>query len=158
MIKSQIYHGKIYAGSTQLACTIKVEQVGMQLTVKAGTFTHTNGDTWVLPTDQVFNLTSNLTFDTECKIEIGDIQPDGIVDVWCATKLNDGIEEWNVPVGWRTGHLLAFPFIISAGATSLDNVEIFVLEVLPGFPEPEQMQAMGIERGVDGSMRMTGRA
>lgn len=42
MIKSEIYRGKIYAGDTPLACSIRVEQTGpMQLTVRAGSLTTT---------------------------------------------------------------------------------------------------------------------
>ena len=156
MIKSQIYRGKIYAGATKLACTILVEQTArMQFTVRSGTFTHTNGDSWILASDAVFNLASNPTFANECKIEIGDIA--GVVDVWCGTKLLDGIEEDNPPTGWNTGHVLAFTFTIPPGTTNLSGIDIFVLDVLPGFPSEAQMAAMGIERVADGTMKQTGR-
>ena len=63
----QIYRGKIYAGATQLASRIVVEQTGlMQITIRAGSFT-TTGDkklkirpeTFNLKSDQVFNLLSD---------------------------------------------------------------------------------------------------
>lgn len=42
MIRSDVYHGLIYAGDTPLALSITVEQTGlMQLTVRAGSFTTT---------------------------------------------------------------------------------------------------------------------
>ncbi len=156
MIKSEIHHGRIYAGTTQLACTIRIEQTApMRLTVRAGTFTSTSGRKLTLATDAVFDLAADATYPTECRIEIGDIA--GTPNIWCGTRRVDSIEEINPPIGWNTGHLLVFPFVIPPGTIKLDNVDIFILEVLPGFPEPEQMAAMGIERGTDGSMRMMGR-
>lgn len=136
MIKSELYQGKIYAGATQLACTIIVEQTNkMQLTVHKGVFTHTDGHTWVLANDAVFNLVADAVYSTECKIEIGDIEPDGIMDVWCGTKVNDGVEEFEQPVGWNSGHALVFNFVIPAGCKDLTPVDIYCLEVLPGFPD-----------------------
>ena len=134
-IKSEIYKGKIYSGSTQLASTIAVEQTGlMQLAVRSGVFTHTDGDTWTLATDAVFNLVSSPDYPTDVKIEIGDIEPDGIMDVWLGTCVMDGVDEFDVPVGWNTGHSLVFNFSIPAGCTDLTPIDIFVLTVLPGFP------------------------
>ena len=156
MIKSEIYHGKIYAGATQLACTIRIEQTApMQLKVNAGTLTQTDRRTWTLANDAVFNLTADAVYPTECKIEIGDVA--GVTNVWCATRLVDGVEEFNPPAGWNIGHTLAFTFTIPPGTTNLSAIDIFVLEVLPGFPNPAQMAAMGIERGADGSIRQTGK-
>lgn len=44
MIKSEVYRGLIYAGSTPLASSIILEQTGpMQLTVRAGTLIDTDG-------------------------------------------------------------------------------------------------------------------
>ena len=135
-IKSEIYKGEIYAGDTQLSSTIAVEQTGaMQLTVKAGTFTHTDGQPWLLDADAVFDLVSDANHPTSVKIEIGDIEPDGIMDVWCGTKVEDGIEEFDVPEGWNIGQELVFNFSIPAGCTDLTPIDIFVLTVLPGFPE-----------------------
>ncbi len=157
MIKSQIYHGKIYAGATKLASTIRIEQTApMQLTARAGTVTHTDGRAWTLANDAVFSLAADAMYPTECKIEIGDIA--SADNVWCATRLVDGVEEMNSPTGWNMGHVLVFPFVIPPNATDLSNVDIFVLTVLPGFPEPAQMAALGIERGADGSIRQMGRA
>lgn len=135
-IKSETYQGKIYSGSTQLASTIAVEQTGlMQLTVRKGLFTHTDGRTWTLATDAVFNLASSPDYPTDVKIEIGDIEPDGIMDVWCGTCVQDGVDEFDIPAGWRTGHSLVFNFTIPAGCTDLTPIDIFVLTVLAGFPE-----------------------
>lgn len=136
MIKSELYKGKIFAGATQLASTIMVEQTGaMQLTVRAGVFTHTDGTEWTLGVDAVFNLVSSPVYLTEVKIEIGDIQPDGIMDVWCGSCVQDGVDEFDIPAGWRTGHSLVFNFSIPAGCTDLTPIDIFVLTVLAGFPE-----------------------
>ena len=136
MITSQINRGKIYAGETQLSNTVAVEQTGlMQLTVRAGVFTHTNGDTWLIENDQVFDLVADADYSTSVKIQIGDIEPDGIMDVWCGTIVNDGVEEFDEPEGWHTGHDLVFNFNIPAGCTDLTPINIYVLEVLPGFPE-----------------------
>ena len=135
-LKSETYQGKIYAGSTQLFSDIVVKQSGnMQLTVKAGTFRHTNGVEWMLEDDAVFDLLSDPTNETQVKIEIGDIEPDGIMDVWCGTCVQDGIEEFDEPIGWNTGHSLVFNFSIPAGCTDLTPIDIFVLTVLAGFPD-----------------------
>ena len=143
-IKSETYKGQIYAGSTKLASTIVVEQTGlMQLTVKSGVFTHTNGSKWILDTDAVFNLVSSPDYPTDVKIEIGDIEPDDIMDVWCGTCVQDGVDEFDIPAGWNIGHALVFNFSVPAGCTDLTPIDIFVLTVLPGFPEgtgPEDWQ------------------
>lgn len=132
-IKSLIYQGEIYAGATKLACTIAVAQTGpLQLTVSAGSFTHTDGRTWVNDTPAVFDITPDAVYPTECKIEIGDIG--GAADIWCASRLLDGIEEFDTPPGWNNGHVLVFPFVVPPGCTDLAAVDIFVLTVLPGFP------------------------
>ena len=135
MIKTQIYQGLIYAGESLLKNTITVEQTGaMQLTVKAGIFTHTNGDTWTLEDDQVFDLVADVYYTTDVRIQIGDI--DNVVDVWCGTKVNDnGIEEFDEPTGWNAGHDLVFNLTIPAKCTDLTPIDIYVLEVLPGFPD-----------------------
>ncbi len=133
MIVSEIGCGKIYAGDTQLASTITVEQTAaMQLTVRAGTFVHTNGNTWTLATNAVFDLAAHASTPTECIIEIGDIA--GAVDCWCGTRLLDGAEDFDVPTGWRSGHAIVFPFVIPAGTTALDPIEICTLTVEPGYP------------------------
>ncbi len=156
MLKSEIHNGKIYAGETQLACTIRIEQTApMQLTVRAGTFTHTDGRAWTLAGDAVFDLAADATYPTECKIEMGDVA--GVANVWCATRLVDGVEEFNPHVGWNTGHTLAFPFAIPPGAIDLSGIEIFVLQVLAGFPTAGEMKSMGIEVDNTGKMRQTGR-
>lgn len=135
-IKSELYKGKIFSGDTQLASTILVEQTGaMQLTVRAGTFTHTDGRTWTLDADAVFDLVADANYPTQVTIEIGDIEPDGIMDVWCGTKVQDGIEDFDIPEGWNAGHPLVFGFSVPAGCTDLTPIDIFVLTVLDGFPE-----------------------
>jgi hypothetical protein len=147
-IKSEVYQGKIYAGATQLSCTIVVEQTApMQLTVRSGVFTHTNGTTWTLESDAVFNLVSSPSYPTEVKIEIGDIQPDGIMDVWYGTCVRNGIDDFDVPAGWHTGHPLVFNFSIPAGCTDLTPLDIFVLTVLPGFPDGTTVADWQIQLG-----------
>ena len=133
-IKSEKYQGLIYAGVTQLSNTVTLEQTGlMQLTVRAGVFVHTNGDTWTLEDDLVFNFTADAYYPTFVRIQIGDI--DGIVDIWCGTMVDDGVEEFNEPEGWRKGHDLTYNFEIPAGCTDLTPIDIYVMEVLPGFPD-----------------------
>ena len=150
MIKSEIGHGKIYAGDTPLALTIVVEQTGpMQLTVRAGSFTGTGqrrkdhdgkwlpwieeSKTYVLVADQVLNLTSDPVFSKEYDI---DLVSDGVTtDILVRSKLNDGIEEFApYPVGWKQVHDLILPFTVPAGTADLAGVDIYVWTVLPGFP------------------------
>ena len=133
-IKSEIYRGKIYSGATQLSNTITITQTGlMQLTVKAGTFINTKANAWILVNNQVFDLASDEDYPTSVILQIGDIN--GIVDVWCGTKIMDGIEEFDEPEGWNKGHNLTYNFEIPAGCTDLTPIDIYVLEVLPGFPD-----------------------
>ena len=131
MIKSKVNEGRINAGGTQLASTIVIEQTGlMQLTVNSGAFTHTNGDTWMLEDDQIFDFVADADYSTSVKIQIGDI--DGVVDVWCGTKVNDGIEEFDKPEGWNTGIDLIYNFVIPAECIDLTPIDIFVLDVVSG--------------------------
>lgn len=133
MMRSEITRGKIEIGATQLASTITVIQTApLQLTVKEGTFTHTDGRAWILANDAIFSFTTDAVYPIECKIEIGYIA--GMANVWCGTRLLDGIEEMNPPLGWNTGHVLIFPFVISPNTTDLSAVDIFVLTVVSGFP------------------------
>ena len=150
-IKSEIYRGKIYAGTTKLNCSINIEQTApLQLTISTGTFTHTNGVSWRLEADQVFDITPDAVYPTECKIEIGDSRVGdvyGVVDVLCATRLLDGIEEFDTPPDWKTGHVLAFPFVVPAGCMNLSAVDIFVLTVLPGFPDGTTAEDWKVQSG-----------
>ncbi len=146
MIKSEIYHGKIYAGPTNLACSIVIKQTApMQLTIHAGTFTYTDDQAWTLTAPTVFDVPADPTYPTECKIEIGDIG--GVPDAWCASRLLDGVEEFDTPPGWNSGHVLAFPFVIPAGCADLAGVDIFVLSVLPGFPDSTTAEDWQVQSG-----------
>ena len=151
MTKSEIFRGKIYAGETFLACSINITQTApMQLTIRAGTFTHTDGVSWRLEADQVFDITPDAVYPTECKIEIGDGKVGdvyGVVDVLCASRLLDGIEKFDTPPDWFTGHVLAFPFTVPAGCVDLADVDIFVLTVLPGFPDGTTADDWKIQSG-----------
>ena len=134
MITSEIYYGKIHAGATKLACSINIEQTApMQLTIHAGKFCHTDGKAWTINAAAIFNIASDPTYPTECKIEIGDIG--GVTDVLCASRLLDNTEEFDIPPGWNSGHVLVFPFVVPAGCVDLDTVEICILTVLPGYPD-----------------------
>lgn len=143
MIKSEMYRGKIFAGDTKLANTIRVEQTApMQLTFRAGTFTHTDGQQWALDSDVSVDLMSDANYPTMCQIEIGVLA--GTVNVWCGLQRMDGVEEMNPPAGW-IGHLLVLPFIIPPGATSLPD--IYVITVEPGFPDGTTAQDWKIQMG-----------
>ena len=145
-IKSEVYRGKIYAGATKLACSINIEQTApMQLTVSTGSFIHTDGRTWDTSAPAVFDIAPDTTYTTECKIEIGDIN--GVTDIWCASKLLDGIEEFDTPPGWNSGHHLAFPFVVPAACVDLGAVDIFVLSVLPGFPDGTTAEDWQVQSG-----------
>ena len=133
-IKSELYQGKVFAGDTQLSSTIAVEQTDkMQLTIKAGTFTHADGMQWTLDSDAIFDLVADANYPTQVMIEIGDIE--SVVGVWCGTCVMDGIEEFDIPEGWNAGHALAFNFAIPAGCSDLAPIDIYVLTVPDGFPD-----------------------
>ena len=147
-IKSEVYNGKIYAGDTQLSSTLEVEQTGaMQLTVKSGTFTNTGGTQWTLDADVVFDLVADENCPTNVKIEIGDVEPDGILDVWCGTCVQDGIEEFDVPEGWIAGHPLVYNFSIPSGCTDLTQIDIYALTVLDGFPDGTTAEDWKTQKG-----------
>jgi hypothetical protein len=119
----------------------------MQLTVRKGRFTHTDGSYWTLPADAIFDLVADPNYPTEVKIEIGDIEADSVADIWCGTRVCDGVEEFDPPVVWNSGHPLVFNFIVPAGCTDLTSVDIFVLTVLPGFPEGTTAEDWKVQSG-----------
>lgn len=139
MIKSEIFRGKIYAGDTAFSSTIEVEQTGdMEITVHAGEFT-TTGDTgkqelpahYVLEEDAVFSdLLPNPTRVKYYQAELGLL--DGKVDVLMRSRLDAFYPP--VPEGWQTIHILIFDFPVYPDTTKLDDIDISVLTVLPGFP------------------------
>jgi len=138
MIQSQVNKGKIYSGVTSLASDISVVETGlMQLTVKAGSFT-TTGDkrlgiapqTFVLLSDSVFNLTSDVAMTKFYKAELG-VDAAGVVDVLMRSRIDDYPD---APVGWQKIHDIVFEFALPPNTLSLDMVDILVLTVEQGFP------------------------
>ena len=89
--------------------------------------------THTLPADEVLNIISDVTFDTLYEI---DLVTDGTqVTVLMRSKLDDEIEAYaDLPVGWERAHDLIYEFRVPAGASDISSIDIFVLEVLPGFP------------------------
>lgn len=141
MIKSEMFRGLIYAGETLLASTIQVEQTGpMQLRVKAGSFTTTDGSILELAEDQILDLEPSMV-SRQVSLILG--LYNGSVNLLLNEQLY-GFEERHPPEEWRSTQILVLPFSIPAGATELPD--IFVLSVLPGFPEgtgPEDWKVQG---------------
>ena len=140
-VTSRLYRGTIFSGDTSLACTIRIDQTGpLQLTVRAGQFTstgdrrlHIPSETFALTADQALDLAAHPTYATAYRAYLA---TDGTtVDVLLQSRVLDGIEDWpDQPAGWQIVHPLVYEFVLPAGATSLDGVDIPVLAVLPGFP------------------------
>lgn len=134
MIKRKQGKGKIYSGNTQLSCSIEIEQTDlMQLTVRAGTFIHTDGKELTMLEDSMFDFQSDPNYSTSVSMELGNVE--SIVDVWCGTCVMDGIEDFDIPNGWNIGHPLVFNFVIPSGCKDLTPIDIHVLSVVAGFPE-----------------------
>jgi len=85
--------------------------------------------TYVLESDQVLDLVSHPSYDKFYRVEL---VFNGIsVDMLAMSR----IDAYPMPpTGWREVHDLVFEFGVPAGATSLSDIEIPVLTVLPGFP------------------------
>lgn len=129
MVKSKIYQGLVYAGTTQLASSITVEQTGpMQLTIGPGIFTTTGGVNLEFPVAEVVELTP-LVWDVEVAILLGVI--DGRPGLLLRQNI-EGFAEAEIPDNFNFESYLVLPFTIPANSTELPD--IYVLSVLPGFP------------------------
>ena len=133
MITSAVHRGLIYSGQTPLASTIRVEQTAaMQLTVRAGLYTGTDGVPVTLATDQVFTLSADPTAVKQYEGELG-IDAAGVVEVLLRSRiLPDRYPP--VPDGWRTISVLICTVTLPPGTIRLDEIPIHVLTIRSGFP------------------------
>lgn len=143
MIKSELRQGLIYAGATRLALSIAVEQTGpMQLTVRAGAYTETNGNTFRLAEDTIFNLTSDSASKKYYRIQLG-VRADGSVGVIARSRLSTDPYPRN-PIGWqRLLSLVLYgsseygewgDLLLPPGLSDLASIDIFVITTKAGFP------------------------
>ena len=146
MITTAVHRGLIYAGQTRLASTIRLEQTGpMQVTVRAGTFTGTDGTPHRLAADQLGLFSSDPTAVKQYEAELG-LTATGAVEVCLRSRIPpDGYPP--LPAGWRTLSVLICTVTVPRGATDLTEVPIHVLTVRPGFPPGTGPVDAMIQRG-----------
>lgn len=146
MITSAVFRGLIHAGRTPLASTIRVEQTApLELTVRAGIFTATDGMTFTLENDRVLVLAPERTSPRQYEAELG-INATGDVDVWLRMREGGGAFPMPPLTGWRTLTILVCLVTVPPGTADLAPITINVLDVRPGFPP-------GVEPPVPGQPR-----
>ena len=119
MIRSKIQKGLQRKGNTKTDSTILIEETGaMQITVRAGRFTDTLGESFDLLTDRTVDLTAGtnnflaLVYNPSTKV----------TDVWHATDPEAqppiGFKELQMLIGWGW-------FIIPLGTTDIANIPLY---------------------------------
>jgi hypothetical protein len=101
--------------------------------------------THTLRTDAPFPLTADSTSPKTYLIELGLLN--GTPEVLCRSQLA-GEALPDPPAGWEPVHWLAGPFVVPAGATTLDALAIPVFAVLPDFPPGTTAADWATQRGV----------
>ena len=89
--------------------------------------------TYTLAADVVLEIVSDPNYDTLYEIDL--ISDGAATKILMQSKLDDGIEDYaDYPAGWSRVHDLIYEFRVPAGAADISDIDIFVLEVRPGFP------------------------
>ena len=89
--------------------------------------------TYTLAADVVLEIVSDPIYDTLYEIDL--ISDGAATKILMQSKLDDGIEDYaDYPAGWSRVHDLIYKFRVPAGAADISGIDIFVLEVRPGFP------------------------
>jgi hypothetical protein len=131
MIKSEIYRGKIWAGDTNLLCTISIEQPApMQIIIRKGVFR--NGITYTLPEDCIIDIPIS-TVDKWYRIELGYyVAPQA--DILVRSKINFYPP---IPDGWKRLQTMIlygqemfgnWEFKVPANSNSLGDLYVFTTE------------------------------
>jgi len=122
--------GIIDAGDTELACTITVEQTGpMQLTIKAGTYTHPDGQMFTLASDEVVNIVSDPTYPVIYRAALGLLN--GVFNIWfCGWFRGDVSSMDKGRAYWQRLAWLMVDFVVPPGTTDLSTLNIYVLKVV----------------------------
>ena len=89
--------------------------------------------TVILGEDLHWQIEPDEEYPIEAKVEVV-VSEAGDCDLWLAQKKLDGVEEYDLPAGWHTEHILVFPFVIPPGLPDLAMLDIECLVVLPGSP------------------------
>lgn len=126
---------QIHAGDTALSCSITVQQAGLELTICPGTFT-TTGDlekgippeTYTLESPVVLSITPG-DLDTYYQVDLGLLDGE--------FKVLARVSNQSLPDNWQQIQCLIYEFCVPSGTTSLEEIEILVFTVLPGFPAGE---------------------
>ena len=134
MIKSEVGKGLISRGTTKLDLSIVIEQTGpMQLTVRKGAYTETDGTVSALLQDQILSFNADANFSKSVTISLVKNISSGAVDVWVDEVLQDGLTmPGDPPSGYQVIMNLVGGgwFIIPAGCVDLSNVDIYCFKVI----------------------------
>ncbi len=155
MIIERVGRGLIYAGKTNMASSFIVEETGpLEITVRAGSYTSTgDAKAGILP--RTYTMASDAictVFNTApaYKLYQGQlIASQWSTDIlWISYYANQ--EYPPMPDGFELVQNIVWQFYVPPNVTSLENTEICVLKVMPGFPD-------GIDGdNWDGMQTMTG--
>lgn len=148
MIKSTWPNGhKIYAGDTALHLSTRLEQTGpLELTLRAGNYTTTDGQSFDLLKDQVIPIQLDSELEQVLLIDLG--LHKGQVDVLVRLAYLDG-EMPDYPANWQTLQPLVLQpgVIIPPWLGDLNVLEIEVFSVEPGFPEGTDAEYWRMQSG-----------
>jgi len=120
-VKSKIFKGLQRRGKTHIDSTIKIEKTGpMEITVRAGTFTDVNGETFTLTSDKVITLTDG----TDNYVALIYNPDTGVVDIWHTTE-----PEPTLPSGFKLIQpLIRWGwFVIPTGTTDIANIPLYCM-------------------------------
>ena len=139
MIVYKVGSGKIYAGNTALASSINISETGpLELTISTGSFTSTGDRNNGIP-PRVYGLTA----DAVCPI----FNTENEMKYYTAELV---ASQWAVEIFWKSFYMhqphppspdgfesvqcIVYPFAVAPYAQSITDIEINVLQVVPGFP------------------------
>ncbi len=141
MILSETGRGKIYAGNSRLASSLIVRETGaMELTISSGTFTSTGDVAAGIPA-----VTYYLNEPAICPI-FNDTDSEKCYQAQLITSQWGTEIAWSssyptqpdippLPAGYEAVHFIVFPFTVPPLTQSVRDIAIYVLTVLPNFPE-----------------------
>ena len=139
MIIYVVGQGKIYAGNTELASSLNViESAPLELTISTGSYTST-GDKGKGKPPRTYNLEtaavcSIFNTETDQKYYTAEL----VASEWAVEILWKSFFPPQLsppyPVGFEYVATIVFPFIVPPFVQSIADIEICVLQVIPGFP------------------------
>ena len=139
MIVYKVGQGKIYAGHTALSSTLIISETGpLELTISAGSYTSTGDKELGIP-PHTYNLTAAavcpiFNTDDETKYYTAEL----VASQWAVEILWKSYFAFQpyppYPAGFERVQLIVYPIAVPSYAQSIADIEINVLQVIPGFP------------------------